>query len=74
VHGEDLERVVRRRPFRPFRIALSNNEQFDVVHPDLVIVDDRFVAVGSPRGADPDDDELLVYWIDLNHIVYVRRL
>jgi hypothetical protein len=74
VHGIDVERVVRRRPFRPFRIALTTNEQFDIVHPDLVVIDDRFVAVGSPRGAAPDDEELIVYWIDLNHIVYLRRL
>lgn len=74
MHGEDIERAVRRSPFRPFRVALTTNEQFDVVHPELVIVDDRFVAIGSPRGGAPNDDELIMYWIDLNHVVYIRRL
>jgi len=74
MHRKAVESVLLRRPFQPFRMVLTNGEHFDVLHPDLVIVGHRFIAVGSPRGQSLSDDEMLVYWIDLIHIIYIRRL
>jgi len=47
-----LERVLR-RPFVPLRIVTSSGEQFDIYHPDLVLVGDRDVAVGTASSQDP---------------------
>ncbi len=35
---EDLRLLVKRTPFKPFRITMATSEVFDVMHPELLIV------------------------------------
>lgn len=73
MNRHDFTSLLHRVPFRPFRLKLVNNESFDVPHPDLVVVNDRFMAVGKPAEKDLDG-ELIVYWIGLHQILYVHRI
>jgi len=46
---DDILLHLRKRPFEPFRIYLSDGTTYDVRHPDLVMVGERYIIVGLPR-------------------------
>jgi hypothetical protein len=71
---KDFERLLERRPFRPFRIAVSTGETFDVLHPETLFLADKFVSVLAP-GTNTDSDDVQDFiWIDLIHIVHLQPL
>ncbi len=37
------------QPFIPFRVVTSSGQSYDVAHPELVIVGDRFLEIGIPK-------------------------
>jgi hypothetical protein len=66
---QDIEDAVRRRPFAPFRITLTEGSTYEVRHPELCMVGRRAVIVGvlAPGRPDPRFDHSVT--IDLLHIV-----
>jgi hypothetical protein len=38
MHPDDLRELLRRRPFRPFRLLLTNNLVYEIRHPDMAFV------------------------------------
>jgi hypothetical protein len=52
---QELLNRLRRRPFVPFRIHLTDGSSYEIRHPDLVMPGARSVAVGNP-GADLPED------------------
>ncbi len=73
MNRQDLNLHIARVPFVPFRVTLSTNESFDVRHPEMAFLTERFVAVGRPQ-RDGDNSSILVYWISLHHIAHIHRL
>ena len=51
---EDILELVRTRPFRPFRIRMSDGQQFEVRHPELAMVGRSQVIIGIPATEGPD--------------------
>ena len=49
---QDIQQQLRKRPFESFRIHLTDGTTYEVRHPDMVIVGDRFIVVGVPRSPD----------------------
>jgi hypothetical protein len=51
---DDVLQMLRVRPFQPFRISLSDGQQYEVRHPDNAIVfrTTALVAVPGRRGSD----------------------
>jgi len=45
---EDILHWLRERPFRPFRLTLSNGVTYEVRHPDLVLVGRSALTIGTP--------------------------
>ncbi len=45
---EDILRLLRAKPFEPFRISLSDGTEYEVRHPELAIVGRSTVVVGVP--------------------------
>ena len=74
MHIEDFEKILRRKPFKPFRMTLTTQQTLDASHPDMVFTHPRFVAVGvlPPDGA--TEVGLIMHWIDVHHIVHLRPL
>jgi hypothetical protein len=71
---EDVREFVRRRPFQPFRITLTDGRAYEVFHPDLAMVGRSIVAVGLPR---PDDPEAIfdrLVTVSLLHIMQVEPI
>jgi hypothetical protein len=68
VQSEDLEKKLRNRPFRPFRLYLTDGSAYDVRHPELMMLGRRMAVVGL--ASDPAEtifDRSVD--IDLFHIV-----
>jgi hypothetical protein len=54
--AHDLRDLLKRRPFRPFRITLTDGRSYEVRHPELAFLGRSTVILGYPA-ADTDDDE-----------------
>src|SRR5436305_284119 len=50
---DDIQARLRERPFRPLRLIVSEGLRYDIVHPDLVLVGQRDLTIGSPSPANP---------------------
>jgi hypothetical protein len=71
---EELATAVRRRPFGPFRITLTEGSTYDIRHPELCMAGRRSAIIGL---APPDDPDLLFERsvnVDLLHIVKLEPL
>ena len=51
---DDVLQLLRAKPFQPFRISMSDGQQYEVRHPEMAIVSRSTVLVGvpGPRGLD----------------------
>jgi hypothetical protein len=71
---DDLFATIRRRPFEPFRIQVSDGTTYDVRHPELVMVGLGSLVIGVPAAG----QELPVYQraetISLQHVVKLLPL
>ncbi|MEQ8788249.1 MAG: hypothetical protein RIC55_18215 [Pirellulaceae bacterium] len=51
--AEDIDTRLHERPFQPFRIVMSSGANFDVAHPELVLIGRRTLFVGAPSSENP---------------------
>lgn len=51
MRSEDIYRHVRKRPFQPFRIYMSDGTIYDVRHPEMIMVGRSAVVIGLPGGS-----------------------
>ncbi len=51
---DDVLQLLRKRPFEPFRVHLSDGSTFEIRHPELAIVERSKVIIGvpGPKGLD----------------------
>jgi hypothetical protein len=71
---EELASAVRRRPFVPFRLTLTEGSTYEVRHPELCMAGRRSAVLGLTA---PDASDLLFdssVTIDLLHIVKLEPL
>lgn len=68
---EDLRGLLRKRPFSPFRIHVTDGKSYDIAHPDQIIVLRSRAVVGA--GNDNGFAERLEH-IALVHIVRLEEL
>jgi len=69
----DIRSRVQKQPFEPFRIVTTSGQTFDVLHPGLVMVGARHVAVGHPSRKDPGIYDGLSE-VAILHITTLERL
>jgi hypothetical protein len=50
---EEIQGRLRERPFVPLRIVTSSGESYDVAHPDLVLVGERSLILGTASNSNP---------------------
>ena len=71
---EDIREFVKRQPFQPFRLTLTDGRTYEVHHPELAMVGRSYVNVGVPStgNAEPAFDRLVT--VSLLHIMQVELL
>jgi len=67
---QELQDVLRKQPFEPFRIQLSNGQTHEVRHPEFAALTRTSVFVGVPAGRDDGPDRLVQ--VDLLHVVAIE--
>ncbi len=73
--SEDIREFQRAQPFRPFRLTLTNGEEFDVKHPELILAGDGMVYVlrEAARNTDPRRGGSAVH-ASLAHVLKIEYL
>ncbi|MEW6249008.1 MAG: hypothetical protein AB1716_00030 [Planctomycetota bacterium] len=71
---EDVLRLLRSRPFRAFRIHLSDGTMFEIRHPELAIVERSTVVVGVPGPEGPNGPVERTVFCALVHITRLEPL
>jgi hypothetical protein len=72
VRALEVQPHVRKRPFVPIRIFLSDGSKHDVRHPEFIFVTQREIAIGTPSHGD-EIPERSVY-IDPIHITRIEPI
>jgi hypothetical protein len=49
---EEIRTLLRRQPFTPFRIYVSDGGVFEVKHPEMAMLTQREILVAVPQGND----------------------
>jgi hypothetical protein len=62
---DDLELILRRRPFTPVRLHFSNGATHEITHPDSVLLSDRVAAIAIGDS---------IWMVAMIHIVEVEPL
>ncbi len=79
--AHDLRKVLKKEPFEPVRLCLSDGRAVVIRHPDQVVVSDRHVYVGlatlesSSRLSTPKDGNTIGkdwLWISIIHVAAVE--
>jgi hypothetical protein len=71
---DDIRALLRRQPFRAFRLTLTNSIVHEVRHPELVAVLRSMIQLGSPAGGSQGFLAEGVVGIALIHIVQYELL
>ena len=74
VHSKDLKEFQQARPFRPFRITLTDGRIFDVSHPELMMVGKTTAEVGIRSRGDADSVYDRAVKISLLHVMQIEAL
>lgn len=71
---DDIVRELKRQPFQPFRVCLSDGTVHEVRHPELAVVGRSSMFIGRPAAGEPQPifDEGL--WVALLHINRIEAL
>lgn len=72
---DDVLRHLTKRPFRGFRIRLTDGTSYEIGHPELAIVGKTTVTIAIPRVSDADREEVVydrTVWVDLLHILEIE--
>ena len=71
---EDIREFLRRQPFRPFRLTLTDGRTYDVMHPELAMVGRSSMEVGLARPGDPENIADRIISLSLLHIMQIEPL
>ncbi|MBL8797765.1 MAG: hypothetical protein JNM56_27955 [Planctomycetia bacterium] len=73
MRAEDLLVYLRKQPFEPFRIVLSDGTTYEIRHPEMVLPSRRTIVIGIPSKGGPLIAEQIVT-AALVHIVRLEQL
>ena len=74
VTREQLQQLLRQRPFQPFRVHVEDGRTFDIRFHDMNLLGQTYLSIGIPEddGPDPIADHAVPVW--LNQITQVELL
>jgi hypothetical protein len=71
---EDVAQYLRERPFRPFRLLLSNGTTYEIRHPEMAIPTPWSVYVGVPAPQAPPPSAEGIVVVSLMHVVQIEHI
>jgi len=70
----DLQDFVRRQPFQPFRLTLTDGRTYEVRHPELAMVGRSTIAIGIPSEGDPNPIYDRLVTVSILHVMQAEPL
>lgn len=67
---QEIQDALRKQPFEPFRIQLSNGQAHVIRHPEFAALSRNSILVGVPSGKDEVPDRFVQ--CDLLHVVAIE--
>jgi hypothetical protein len=67
---DDLRRLLRNRPFEPFRIVMLEGDSYEIKHPETVMLGPRSAILGIPA---PEGLPDISYYHIVN-LLHIKRL
>jgi hypothetical protein len=58
VQAEELRRLKKQQPFRPFRVYLQDGRVYEARYPKLILVSAWALTIGFPTPGDKDPDPI----------------
>ncbi len=74
MRSEDIREFLRRQPFQPFRLTLTDGRTYEVHHPELAMVGRSSVNVGLPSPGNAEPAFYRYITVSLLHIMQVEPL
>jgi hypothetical protein len=74
MRSQDIREFLKKQPFQPLRLTLTDGTAYEVRHPDLLMVGRSTVVVGIPAADEPDAVFDRAIHVDLLHIMQVEPL
>jgi hypothetical protein len=74
MRSEAIQQLVRREPFKPFRITLTDGRTFEVRHPEMAMVGRSTVAIGLPANGNEETIYDRLVTVDLLHIMQTEHV
>jgi len=72
--ADKLHALLRRRPFEPFRLCISDQAHYDILHPEQVLLSRRSAHVGiGPNGEGPFQRVAIVALLHVTRVEPIRR-
>lgn len=71
---DDIRSFLQQKPFRPFRVTLTDGRSYEVRHPELAMVGRSTVAIGLPAPGDPDPVYDHLVTVSLLHVMQVEPM
>jgi len=71
---EEIKRLLKRTPFKPFSLVLTNGDRHAVHHPELLWVTREVLGLGTMRPGDPDVLAERIIWLDPQHVMKIEPL
>jgi hypothetical protein len=71
--ANDIHTRIHQQPFTPLRIFTSSGQNYDITHPDLVLVGRRDLTIGTASNSNPKLYET-VSRISILHITDIQDL
>jgi hypothetical protein len=71
---EEVLKLWRARPFKPFRIITVVDEAIDVRHPNLMLVAGEMITIGQPHPIEPPPSASDLVWLEFDDIGRVEPL
>ncbi len=71
---DDVREFLKRQPFQPFRLTLTDGRSYDILHPELALVGRSWVAVGLARPGNSEGVADRLVTVSLPHIMQIEPL
>lgn len=71
--ADTFRKILRRKPFEPFRIVISSGESYNVMHPEMVFVTNKTLVLALPDPTTPDGHRLdFCSYLYIAHVEMLR--
>jgi hypothetical protein len=70
--AHEIKSFLKKIPFEPFTLVMSNNERYDVYHPEMLLVGYGMCTLGLAKPGDPDLIADRFVHLSVDHILKIE--